>query len=125
MSIKRLDKFQSLNVDLVDLQQQQALKRYIERSSERERIASELQTKNPIEVDTPERVALRKAIIDPRDGLAIERIIGRDDLFPISYLEAGLQAATPVCRIEIRDRIRQSSRTCYRISCLTFFIAYE
>ncbi|MCZ2260832.1 DNA/RNA non-specific endonuclease [Sporosarcina sp. G11-34] len=103
MSIKRLDKFQSLNMDLVDLQRQQALKRYIARSSERERIASELQTKNPLEVDTPERVALRKAIIDPRDGLAIERIIGQDDLFPISYLEAGRRAANPVCRIEIRD----------------------
>ena len=105
MSIKRLDKSQSLKMDLVDLQQQQALKRYIARSSERERIAGELQTKNPLEVDTPERVALRKAMIDPRDGLAIERIIGQDDLFPISYLEAGLQAAKPVCRIEIRDRI--------------------
>jgi endonuclease G len=105
MSTIGLDKFQSFHMDLVDLQRQQALKRYITRSSERERIASELQTKNPLEVDTPERVALRKAIIDPRDGLAIERIIGQDDLFPISYLEAGLQAANPVCRIEIRDRI--------------------
>jgi len=105
MSIKRLDTFQSLNIDLVDMQQQQALKRYIARSSERERIASELQTKNPFEVDTPERVATRKAIINPCDGLAIERIIGRDDLFPVSFLEAGLQAAKPVCRIEIRDRL--------------------
>lgn len=105
MSIKRLDKFQNVNMDLVDLQQEEALKRYIERSSERKRIANELQTKNPLEVDTPERVTLRKEIIDPHDGLAIERIIGQDDLFPISYLEAGLQAASPVCRIEIRDRI--------------------
>lgn len=105
MSTNRLDTFQSQTMDLVNLQQQQALNRYIARSSERERIAGELQTKNPMEVDTPERVALRKAIIDPRYGLAIERIIGRDDLFPISYLEAGLQAANPVCRIEIRDRI--------------------
>ncbi|NYF23937.1 DNA/RNA non-specific endonuclease [Sporosarcina sp. JAI121] len=105
MSSKQFDKYQSHTMDLVDLQQQHALQRYITRSSERERIAGELQTKSPMEVDTPERVALRKAIIDPRDGLAIERIIGRDDLFPISYLEAGLQAANPVCRIEIRDRI--------------------
>ena len=105
MSIKRLDKFQSHNMDLVDLQRQKALKRYIARSSERERIASELQTKNPFEVDTPERVVLRKAIINPRDELAIERIIGQNNLLPISYLEAGLRAANPVCRIEIRDRI--------------------
>jgi endonuclease G, mitochondrial len=105
MTIKRLDELREFNMNLVDLQQQQALKRYIERSVERERIASELQGKNPFEVDTPERVALRKAIIDPRDSLAIERIIGREDLFPISYLEAGLKAATSVCRIEIRDSI--------------------
>ena len=105
MSIIRQINSQSFNMDLVGLQRQQALKRYIERSSERERIASELQTKNPLEVDTPERVAFRKAIIDPRDGLAIERIIGQNDLFPISYLEAGRRAANPVCRIEIRDRI--------------------
>ena len=104
MSTKRLDQSQSLTMELVDLQQQ-ALDRYIARSSERERIASELQTKNPLEVDTSERVALRKTLIDPQDGLAIERIIGRDDLFPISYLEAGLQAANPVCRIVICDRI--------------------
>ncbi|WP_186669126.1 DNA/RNA non-specific endonuclease [Sporosarcina sp. BP05] len=105
MSIKRLEKYLDFNVDLVDSQQQQALKRYITRISERERIASELKTKNPLEVDTPERVAFRKSMIDPRDGLAIERIIGEDDLLPISYLAAGLQAANPVCRIEIRDRI--------------------
>ncbi|VDH00336.1 Nuclease precursor [Lysinibacillus sphaericus] len=105
MSITRLDKFQNPNMNLVDLQRQQALKRYIARSSERERIASELKTKSPLEVDTPERVALRKAIINPHDGLAIERIIGQDDLFPISYLEAGLRAAKSICRIEIRDSV--------------------
>ena len=105
MSIKRLDDSRNLTMDLVDLQRQQALERYIARSSERERIASELLTKNPFEVDTPERVSLRKAIIDPRDGLAIERIIGQNDLLPISYLEAGRRAANPVCRIEIRDRL--------------------
>jgi endonuclease G len=105
MTIKRLDEFRKFNMNLVDLQQQQALNRYIARSVERERIASELQGKNPFEVDTPERVALRKAIIDPRDGLAIERIIGREDIFPISYLEAGLKAAASVCRIEIRNSI--------------------
>ncbi|QBP42811.1 DNA/RNA non-specific endonuclease [Paenisporosarcina antarctica] len=105
MSNKQLDEFQKFNMNLLELQQQQALKRYILRSDERERMARELKSKNPLEVDTPERVALRKSIINPRDGLAIERIIGREDLFPISYLEAGLKAATSVCRIEIRDRI--------------------
>ncbi len=81
MSTKRHERFQTSNMDLVDLQQQQALKRNIARSSEREQIASELQTKRPLEVDSPKRVALRKAMLNPRDGLAMERIIGNNDLF--------------------------------------------
>ncbi|MDM5154408.1 DNA/RNA non-specific endonuclease [Bacillus sp. DX1.1] len=105
MSIIRFDEFQKLNSALVAIQQQKALQRYIKRSNEREHIASELKTKSPFEVETPERIASRKALIHPRDGLAIERLIGQNDLFPISYLEAGLNAAKSVCRIEIRDSI--------------------
>lgn len=105
MSIIRFEEFQKLNGELVDLQQQEALKRYIERTSERERIADDLQTKNPLEITTPERVANRTKIINPRDGLALERLIGNNDLFPISFLEAGLKAAKPICRIEVRDSI--------------------
>src|SRR3954454_3944790 len=105
MSIIRFDDFQRFNEDLVSIQQQQALKRYIERSSERERTVDNLNSKNPSEIDTPERIAIRKKIINPRDGLAFERIFGENDLFPISYFEAGLIAAKPVCRIEVRDRI--------------------
>lgn len=104
MSSKRGDKFEDYNKGLVNLQQQQALKRYISRSSERERIAGELQVKSPLEVDTPKRVSFRKAIINPLDEIALERIIGQNDLFPISYFEAGLKAASPVCRIEIQSR---------------------
>ncbi|MGG3159773.1 DNA/RNA non-specific endonuclease [Priestia megaterium] len=105
MSIIRSNDFQNFNKKLVDIQQQEALSRYIERSTEREHTASELQTKNPFEISKPENVAFRKAIINPRDGLALERIIKENDLFPISYLEAGLKAAKPVCRIEVRDRV--------------------
>ncbi|MEH7050100.1 DNA/RNA non-specific endonuclease [Bacillus pseudomycoides] len=105
MSIIRFAEFQNLNSNLVAMQQQEALQRYIERSKEREHIASELKTKSPLEVETPERVAFRKTLIHPRDGLAIERLIGQNDLFPISYLEAGLNVAKSVCRIEVRDSI--------------------
>ncbi|MEH7419152.1 DNA/RNA non-specific endonuclease [Neobacillus drentensis] len=105
MSIIRLNDFQRFNQDLVSIQQQQALKRYIERSNERERTVDILNSKNPSEIDTPERISIRKKIINPRDGLAFERIFGENDLFPISYFEAGLKAAKPVCRIEVRDRI--------------------
>jgi endonuclease G, mitochondrial len=105
MSIIRFNDFQNMNDDLVDFQQERALQRYIERSGEREHVASELQTKNPFEISKPERVAVRKAIIDPRDGLALERIIEGNDLVPVFYLEAGLKATKPVCRIEVRDSI--------------------
>ncbi|PEX10773.1 endonuclease [Bacillus cereus] len=105
MSIIQWNKFQSLSNGFVTMQQQQALERYIARSNEREYTVSELQTKNPFEISKPERADVRKALIDPRDGLALERIIGENDLVPISYLEAGLNAAKPVCRIEVRDNI--------------------
>jgi endonuclease G, mitochondrial len=105
MSIIRFDECPKFNKDLVIAQQQDALKRYIARTSEREYIAHQLQSKNPLEVDTPQRTAIRKALINARDGLAMERLIGESDLFPISYLEAGLKASKPVCRIEVRDRI--------------------
>ncbi|MCF6796750.1 serine protease [Bacillus sp. ET1] len=105
MSIIRSNDFHNFNKKLVDTQQQEALSRYIKRSTKREHTASELQTENPFEISKPENVAFRKAIIDPRDGLALERLIKENDLFPISYLEAGLKAAKPVCRIEVRDRV--------------------
>lgn len=79
MSTPRLDQLPQINEDLIAMQQQQALKRYIERTGERENNAL--------------------------DEMAIERIIGNNDLFPISYLEAGLKAGKAVCRIEVRDRL--------------------
>ena len=104
MSSKQVDKSQDYNKNLVDLQQQRALKRYISRSSERDRIAKELQAKSPAEGDTAEQVIFRKVVNTPNTEVAFERIIGQNDLFPISYLEAGINAANPVCRIEIRNR---------------------
>ncbi|WP_417896815.1 DNA/RNA non-specific endonuclease [Bacillus safensis] len=69
----------------------------------RERTLLKLQSKTPLEVDTPERVASRKAMIDKRDNLSLERIIGQNDLFPIHFLEKGLQAGKSICRIVIKD----------------------
>lgn len=90
---------------LVRRQEQDSLKRYVERTSEREHITNLLSNQSPLEVDTSYRVAVRKTFINPRDGLSMKRIIGESDLFPISYLEAGLKAAKSVCRIEIHDSI--------------------
>ena len=105
MSNIRFNDFQRFNQDLISIQQQQALKRYIERSNKRERTVDNQNSKNPSEIDSPERISIRKKIINPRDGLAFERIFGKNDLFPISYFEEGLKVAKPVCRIEVRDRI--------------------
>jgi len=105
LSVKSYQDFPRLNKNLVDKQEQNSLKRYIDRRSEREHIASRLSTQSPLEVDTSYRVAIRKTLINPRDGLSMKRIIGESDLFPISYLEAGVKAGKSVCRIEIRDSI--------------------
>lgn len=104
MASRQMDKYQDYNKDLVELQQQQALKRYVSRSSERNRIAKELQGEKPVKVGTPKQVTFRKEMILPLDGAVFERIIGQNDLFPVSYLEAGTQAAKPVCRIEIKNQ---------------------
>ncbi|SEB52893.1 DNA/RNA non-specific endonuclease [Paenibacillus sp. GP183] len=105
MSKSHSDQLPQMNVDLITMQQQQALQRYMDRTDEREKIALELRSKSPLEVDTQERASFRQSIINPLDGMAFERIIGNNDLFPISYLEAGLRAGKAVCRIEVRDRI--------------------
>lgn len=93
------------NRDAVRFQQNEARKRYNQSAEIRSRNVKDLETKSLLEVDSPKRVSLRKEQINPRDGLTMERLIGNSDLFPISYLEAGLKAAKPVCRIEVRDSI--------------------
>jgi len=87
-------------------QQQAAAQRYQARASERERIKKSLIEKryNSLLVDEAKRIEVRKSLINPRDRLAYERVIGESDLLPISYLEAGLNAAKPVCCIEIHDK---------------------
>lgn len=47
--------------------------------------------------------ASRKNTIEDRDSIAMERILGKSDLFPISYLETGLNKSKAICRISIRD----------------------
>jgi endonuclease G len=46
---------------------------------------------------------MRKIFLEPNDGLALERITGNSDLVGISYLELGLLASRPVCRIQIMN----------------------
>ncbi|MYL54445.1 endonuclease [Pontibacillus yanchengensis] len=100
----RYEELQKWNKELLDRQQQQALNRYMDRTEQREYTEQELKTRNPLEVDSPDRVASRESMLQG-NNLAMERIIGRNDLFPIAYFQAGLQAAKSVCRIEVRDSI--------------------
>lgn len=84
-------------------QQKLALQRYIDRISIREEHLSQLYLKTPFEVDEPERVNARKAMLDNRDNLSLERIVGNNDLFPLHFLEKGLRVAKSICRIVIKD----------------------
>ncbi|WP_366596988.1 DNA/RNA non-specific endonuclease [Bacillus pumilus] len=103
MTIFKLERAETTQLERVRQQEKHALERYKERMASRERTLLKLQSKTPLEVDTPERVASRKAIIDKRDNLSLERIIGQNDLFPIHFLEKGLQAGKSICRIVIKD----------------------
>ncbi|MDK8180820.1 DNA/RNA non-specific endonuclease [Paenibacillus sp. UMB4589-SE434] len=93
-----------IGISLKAKQNDLTAQRYQQRSNERNKHLSELQRKNPFEVDSPERAAQRQEFIDPRDGMALERILGKSDLFPISFFEKGLQVSKAICRVEIRDR---------------------
>jgi len=57
------------------------------------------------DVEDKERVEAREALINPNDGLALERILGKSDLVGINYLEIGLNVARAVCRIQVRDEL--------------------
>lgn len=52
----------------------------------------------------PNRAATRRALLNPNDDLAVERILGHRDLMGINFLTRGAEAARPVCRIRVRDR---------------------
>nr|WP_246188441.1 DNA/RNA non-specific endonuclease [Metabacillus lacus] len=51
----------------------------------------------------PDAQVLGKGIVDPHRGQVFEKLIGGNDLFPVSYLESGLIAAKSVCRLQLRD----------------------
>ncbi|HSD58048.1 MAG TPA: trypsin-like peptidase domain-containing protein, partial [Methanotrichaceae archaeon] len=85
-------------------QQQNATDRFYSRQQIREAArlpdaeAARPGIKAAIETQPTER---RLIFLDPADGLARERLIGKSDLLGINYLELGLLAARSVCRIQI------------------------
>lgn len=99
-------------------QQRNASERYYSRKEEQQRKASERYYSRPkaAEAERPgerfrreiirplmeaQPIERRLLFLEPGDSLALERIMGKSDLVDISYLELGLLAARPVCRIHI------------------------
>lgn len=74
----------------------QALRRFLEASSKK--ADESLQKTDEIKMKT------RRKLIDNRDDMAMERILGDNDLLPISYMQTGLKSSESVCRIVIRNR---------------------
>lgn len=84
-------------------QQRKASERYYNRqkAAEEERPGERFR-REIIEPSTEaQSIERRRIFLEPGDDLALERIIGKSDLVGISYLELGLLAARPVCRIQI------------------------
>lgn len=83
-------------------QQRKASERYYRRQREKQGARpegiAERRRMGPTDAQTLVR---RKIFIEPGDSLAIERILGNSDLIDICYLEFGLLASKPVCRIQI------------------------
>ncbi len=53
--------------------------------------------------DTLERTSTRVSLLNPRDGLALERLMGKNDLLSINYLALGMRAGLSIGRIQVRD----------------------
>lgn len=75
---------------------EQALKRFLENVSKKDSAHEKMSFKNDM-------LKLRKNLLNDYDSIAMERIIGKSDLFPISYLQVGTDSGNSICRIQIRD----------------------
>jgi endonuclease G, mitochondrial len=84
-------------------QQRKASERYYSRqkAAEAERLGERFRREIIRPLTEAQSIERRRIFLEPGDGLALERIMGKSDLVGISYLELGLLAARPVCRIQI------------------------
>ncbi len=93
------------NKERVDEQKRKAAERFREATVNWKSYKETLALERPFESASERSIENRKRLLDPSDTLALERVLGRSDLFPISYLEMGRKVSRSVCRIEIRDNI--------------------
>ena len=75
---------------------EQALKRFIENDSGSDSTLEKVSIKD-------NTLKSRGKLLNDYDSIAMERILGKSDLFPISYLQMGTDSANAICRIQIRD----------------------
>lgn len=75
---------------------EQAFKRFIKNESEKDVIVPRKIIKN-------NNMESRIKVINAYDSNARERILGENDLFPISYLQMGINSGNSICRIQIRN----------------------
>jgi endonuclease G len=82
---------------------EKAVDRYDKRKDERSSNLRMINKDNkaPSAIENKERIRTRRALINPNDQFALERIIGESDLVPINYLQIGLHASKSVCRIQV------------------------
>lgn len=75
---------------------EQALKRFIENDSGSDSALEKVSIKD-------NTLKSRGKLLNDYDSIAMERILGKSDLFPISYLQMGTNSGNSICRIQIRD----------------------
>ena len=75
---------------------EQALKRFIENDSGSDSTLEKVSIKD-------NTLKSRGKLLNDYDSIAMERILGKSDLFPISYLQMGTNSGNSICRIQIRD----------------------
>lgn len=84
-------------------QEQCAAERFANNKKSREGQQKLVRTRGVEVAESPERMEVRRELINPYDGLAIERIFGKSDLMAMNYLELGAKVARAVCRVHIRE----------------------
>ncbi len=96
-----------------------ATERFEKREETINKVAKKIEKKaSALDLDKKDRIEVRRKLIHPNDGLALERLIGESDLLPTNYLEQGLHAARSVGRVQVRDRSgrRKGFGTCFLIA---------
>ncbi len=78
--------------------QKSALERYLSAENEKNKTFKD---------DELPMMMSRTSVIDENDSIAMERILGGNDLMPIAYLSKGFKVSKAVCKLSIKDETGQ------------------